>query len=372
MFSRPRLAMVLALLLNSSSVFADTVQLNPNHPNTYTVVPRDTLWDIAAKFLQHPWQWPQLWQLNSQIKNPHLIYPNDELRLVMIDGQPQLSLSRHSSIANTNEQGTCVFVEGNPAQQRIDLAKGKGGHLSPCIRESALEKPIRMIPLDAIAAHLSSPRVVNETELNQAPYIVDFAGEHLITGAGDRIYVRSINQVSTPAYTVYRAGQPYIDPDSKEVLGYEATYIANADLEKTGDPATLIITKSASELIMGDRLMPTDEESLMLDFFPRPPARAVSGSIIGVLGGVNQVGRYNVVVINKGTRDGMLAGHELSVYHQGNLVRDTFSSLKNDEIRLPDEIAGTLMVFRPFEKVSYALIMNATLPIHVLDKVKSF
>ncbi|MFZ2725903.1 MAG: LysM domain-containing protein [Methylococcaceae bacterium] len=369
MFSRTRFAVVLALLL-SHSVVAEPLQLNPDHPNTYTVVPRDTLWDIAAKFLQHPWQWPQLWQLNSEIKNPNLIYPNDVLRLVMIEGQPQLSLSRHAP--KMTAQGTCVFVEGDANHQRVDLAQGKDGHLSPCIRESAIETPVKMIPLATIAAYLSSPKVVSNIELAQAPHIVDFAGEHLITGAGDRIYVRAINQTNTPAYTVYRAGQPYIDPNTGELLGYEATYIAEANLEKTGDPATLIITKSSQELLMGDRLMPDDDESLMLDYFPRPPEKPITGSIISVLDGVNQVGKYDVVVINKGTRDGILAGHELTVYHKGQKVVDLFSSKKNDEVKLPDEQAGTLMVFRPFEKVSYALIMKANMAIHVLDKVQSF
>lgn len=371
MLFRIHFVYVLALLF-SGAISAEPLQLNPEHPNTYTVVQRDTLWDIAAKFLRHPWQWSQLWQLNTQIKNPHLIYPNDVLRLVMINGEPQLSLSRRATDTDitAGSTGSCRFVEGNPRQQRIDLAHE--GKLSPCIRESDIEKPVRMIPLDVIATHLSSPKVVGEHELVQAPHLVDFAGEHMLAGAGDRIYVRAIHDNNTPAYTVYRAGEPYIDPLTKDVLGYEAVYIAHAELEKTGDPATLVITKSASELLMGDRLMPNEEEALTLDYFPRPPEQAITGRIIGVLGGVNQIGKYNVVVINKGTRDGMLAGHELTVYHQGKIVTDLYSAVKNDEIKLPDENAGTLMVFRPFEKVSYALIMKASSPIHVLDKVQSF
>jgi len=213
--------------------------------------------------------------------------------------------------------------------------------------------------------------VVDDNELSNAPYVVDFAGEHIIVATGDRVYVRSITDPNNMEYTIYRPGSAYISPESGETLGYEAQYIADASLQQPGDPATLAITKSTREIRIGDRIMPNAEQDIALNFFPRPPEQSIKGSIISVLGGVSQIGRYNVVVIDKGTADGILTGHELDIYQRGKIIRDAYSPVKNDLVNLPDEIAGTLMVFRPFERVSYALVMKATQALHVLDKVKT-
>jgi hypothetical protein len=142
-------------------------------------------------------------------------------------------------------------------------------------------------------------------------------------------------------------------------------------LQQPGDPATLAITKSASEVRTGDRIMSNIDEDIALNYFPRPPEQGVNGSIISVLGGVSQIGRHNVVVIDKGTNDGLSVGHELNIYKRGKMIKDTYSLVKNDTVNLPDEVAGTLMVFRPFERVSYALVMKATQALHVLDKVRT-
>jgi len=359
-------------LLISTNAWADEVQINPSHPDQYTVVKSDTLWDISGKFLTHPWQWPELWSHNTQIKNPHLIYPGDTIYFSMVNGKPQLSLSRSElpqpqSQANTNTP--CVLREEDYKHGRKDFAVSEEGKLLPCIRETQLKQAIKLIPTETIASFLSSPKVVNGNELNNAPYVVNFAGEHVIAGTGDRIYVRSITDQSNLSYTIYRPGSAYISPESGETLGYEAQYIADASLQQPGDPATLAITKSAQEIRIGDRIMPNAEQDIALNYFPRPPEESIKGSIIGVLGGVSQIGRYNVVVIDKGTADGILTGHELDIYQRGDIVRDSYSTVKNDLVNLPDEIAGTLMVFRPFERVSYALVMKATQALHVLDKV---
>jgi len=359
-------------LLISTNAWADEVQINPSHPDQYTVVKSDTLWDISGKFLTHPWQWPELWSHNTQIKNPHLIYPGDTIYFSMVNGKPQLSLSRSElpqpqSQANTNTP--CVLREEDYKHGRKDFAVSEEGKLLPCIRETQLKQAIKLIPTETIASFLSSPKVVNGNELNNAPYVVNFAGEHVIAGTGDRIYVRSITDPSNLSYTIYRPGSAYISPESGETLGYEAQYIADASLQQPGDPATLAITKSAQEIRIGDRIMPNAEQDIALNYFPRPPEESIKGSIIGVLGGVSQIGRYNVVVIDKGTADGILTGHELDIYQRGDIVRDSYSTVKNDLVNLPDEIAGTLMVFRPFERVSYALVMKATQALHVLDKV---
>ncbi len=360
-------------LLISASAWADDIQLNPSHPDQYTVVKSDTLWDISGKFLKHPWQWPELWSHNTQIKNPHLIYPGDTLYFSMVNGKPQLNLSRSDApqpqVAAPNTP--CVLKEQDFKHGRKDFAVSEEGKLLPCIRETELKQAIRLIPIETITSFLSSPKVVDENELSNAPYVVDFAGEHIIVGTGDRVYVRSITEPKSQTYTIYRPGSAYISPDSGETLGYEAQYIADASLQQPGDPATLVITKSDREIRIGDRIMTNAEQDIALNFFPRPPEQSIKGNIISVLGGVSQIGRYNVVVIDKGTADGILTGHELDIYQRGDIVKDEYSPVKNDRVNLPDEVAGTLMVFRPFERVSYALVMKATQALHVLDKVKT-
>jgi hypothetical protein len=350
----------------------DEIQINPSHPDQYTVVKSDTLWDISGKFLTHPWQWPELWRHNTQIKNPHLIYPGDTIYFSMVNGKPQLSLSRSDvPQPQANPTSTCVLKESDYKHGRKDFAVSEDGKVLPCIRETDLKQAIRLIPTEAIATYLTSPRVVDEDELGVAPYVVDFAGEHIIVGTGDRVYVRSITEPKTLSYTIYRPRNAYISPENGEILGYEAQYIADASLQQPGDPATLAITKADREIRTGDRIMPTKEEELALNYFPRPPEQSINGSIISVLGGVSQIGRYNVVVIDKGTADGLLVGHELNIYKSGKTIIDAYSPIKNDTVNLPDEIAGTLMIFRPFERVSYALVMKATQALHVLDKVRT-
>lgn len=330
-------------LLFSINVSATELEINPQHPEQYTVVQNDTLWDISAKFLKSPWKWPKLWHGNPHIKNPDLIYPGDTLVFSMVNGKPSLRLSKAREVK-----------------------------LHPGIRSESLAQEIKTIPTDAIAQFLTSPKVLDTDELDISPYIIDFPGEHLIVGAGDRVYVRSILQAQTLNYTVYRKGQPYISPETGEVLGYEALHIADANLEKEGDPATLTLTKSEQEIRIGDRLMANSEKTTPLNFFPKAPDTEIRGNIISVLNGVTQIGRHNVVVLDKGLQDGLKIGDLLSIYHKGNIVKDRFKS--KDEtvlVKLPNEIAGTLMIFRPFNRVSYALVMEANQAIHVLDKVKT-
>jgi LysM domain-containing protein len=330
-------------LLFSSALLADTLKINPSHPDQYSVVKGDTLWDISSKFLQNPWQWPELWSYNQQIKNPHLIYPGDVLYFSYVDGKPRLTLGQSRNV-----------------------------RLSPTIRESSGKEAIALIPADAIAQFLTSPKVVNDKDLALSPYVIDFAGEHLIAGAGDRIYVRAINNPESLSYTIYRQGQPYLRPVTGELLGYEAIYIADTTLQTAGDPATLQINKSDSEIRIGDRLMVSAAGELSLNYFPRSPESNIQGSIINVLKGVSQIGQHNIVVIDRGTEDGVETGHLFDIYRRGRLVKDIYRDPDETSIvQLPDELAGTLMVFRPFEKVSYALVMEATAAIHVLDRIQT-
>ncbi len=334
---------LLVPLLFSANIWANSINITSNHPEQYTVVKGDTLWDISAKFLEDPWQWPLIWENTPHIKNPDLIYPGDTVYFSIINGRPRLSLSKNTSNAA----------------------------LRPRIRESSISTAIKLIPTDAIAQFLTSPKVVDKNTLAESPYVIDFAGEHLIVGAGDRVYVRSIDNPDNFSYIIYRAGETYINPETKEILGYEAKYIADAKLERTGDPATLSITKSDSEIRKGDRLMVTNGSELALNYFPHPPSKTIYGNIISVLDGVSQIGQHNIVVIDKGSVDGLETGHTLDIFQLGRIVNDPYSKQKNADVKLPDELAGILMVFRSFERVSYAIVLEATQPIHVLDKVKT-
>ncbi len=333
-------------LLFSAVTNAEDIELNPSHPKRYTVVKGDTLWDISAKFLKSPWQWTEIWEKNPQIDNPHLIFPGDVVALRYVNGKPVLTVQRNNGMDTNND-----------------------AKLSPYIRYSPVDKAIPAIPIDAIKQFLSKPKVVTQNELKIAPYIVDFADDHVVGGAGYRIYVRSI--IDGSSFTVFRPGQIYKDSETGEILGYEALYIGDASLQQAGDPATLLLNKTTRETVIGDRLLPISEEKIQLNYFPHAPKSDIKGKIIGVLDGVSQIGQYNIVVIDRGIDDGIEIGHILEIYQTGKTIRDIISDSFLEEVKLPNEKAGMLMVFRTFERVSYALVMKATAPLHTMDTVQS-
>lgn len=372
------------------------VQVNPSAPDRYTVQRGDTLWDISARFLSEPWRWPEIWQGNPQIRNPDLIYPGDELILTYVDGQPVIRLARGG---------------GSAGNRRVVK-------LSPRVRPGpAREGAVPTIPIDAITHFLSRPMVVEENELESAPYIVSLGTEHLIGGAGTKVYVRGIKR-ERPVYTVLRQGDAYIDPDDPDgtVLGYAALHIADASLDLAGDPATMTVVRAQREVLVGDRLIPASEEGVDGAFYPRPPVRQVEGSIIDVVEGVTQIGQYQVVVLNRGSSDGLEKGSVLEVWQRGKEVDDPYAvnpraplpepdaeiefhpdhqrgldgltvaldrfargvvGLLEPEdqsyrrLRLPEERAGRVMVFRIFDRLSYAIVMDATRTMHPADAVRS-
>lgn len=333
----------LMALLMSSALLANQVALNPNHPERYVVVKGDTLWDISAKFLQYPWHWPEIWQVNPQVENPHLIYPGDELTLVYRDGRPVLELNR--------------------GQQTFKL--------SPEMREIRIDEAINTIPLSIIRPFLTKPRVVGVEVLDAAPYVVATEDERLLSGAGDIVYARGILDHEAEDFSIFRGGKIYFDPDSGEELGVEAIYTGDAVVTQPGDVSTLNLTYTSREVMVGDKLLPVEEEDFDLNFFPRAPSQPIEGTIISVFDGVSQVGQYQIVVLNLGTRDGLETGHVLSVYKAGKTIRDAVSADREATVTLPDEHAGEAMVFKLYEKVSYAIVMKATTSMHLFDKVRS-
>ncbi len=324
----------------------DAGALQPDYPRRYVVKRGDTLWDIAARFLKDPWLWPEVWYVNPAIKNPHLIYPGDVITLRFEGGKPVLSLERQAP-------------KGLPTVK-----------LSPQIREQAIDKAVPTIPLSAIGPFLSGTQVRSEKELEAAPYIVSSYEEHLMTGAGNRIYVRGLKRDDIGTWTVVRKGDAYRDPaDPDHVLGYEAIYVGEARLVKGGDPATLRLVQSHQEALVGDRLFPHVEAPAPTHFTPRAPDQQVDGQILDVLNGVSQIGQYQTVVLDVGEKQGLVPGNVLAVSQSGGIVRDPVAD--GERVRLPEERAGIVMVYRTFPELSYALVMEATRSIHVLDRVSN-
>ena len=324
--------------------------LNPRHPDTYVVQRGDTLWDIASMFLRDPWYWPEIWQINPQVENPHLIYPGDILSLAYLgDGRPVVTAERP------------LVTQAGPGVER----------LSPRVRSTPLDEAIQTIPYETIAAFLSRPRVIERNEIGDLPYIVAHR-EGLIGSAGRDVYVRGFEDPA-PVGTVFNVvelGEPLVDPDDNDLLGYQGIYVGQGRLDRTGDPGTLRMLESEREAIVGNYLM-GEEDVHPLNFMPRPPDTEVEGRIISVLSGVSLIGQYAVVVINRGTEAGLEPGHVLRAYQTGRTIRDTQRGLVGQKVRLPDEPAGTMMVFRTAERLSYALVMEATTPMALLDTVRN-
>ena len=312
----------------------------------YVVKKGDTLWDIAKRFLNDPWLWPEVWHINPKIRNPHLIYPGDVVALYYVDGKPYLTL------------------EGKGGMPVADKKGIKTVRLSPQAHSQPLEQAITTLPYGIIAPFLKHASVIPDRDmLEDAPYIVSSFEEHLVSGSGSKVYARNMRDTGTGNFVVVRPGATYRDPETDDILGYEVLHIADARIVKLGDPASVEIGEANQEVLNEDRLLPHEGKKPDFHFYPSAPSNPITGQIISVLDGVTLIGQYSVVVINRGEVDGMLAGNVLAVYQDGVYVRDP---VEREPVKLPKERAGLMMVFRTFEKVSYALILEAerTMGVH--------
>jgi LysM domain len=342
MKTRPLSVCLLLLTLLYSGLTLAAVELNENVPETYIVKKGDTLWGISGMYLKEPWLWPELWDANPQIDNPHLIYPGDELYLVWVDGRPRLRLNR-----------------------------GRDVKLTPNMRVSSLDLAIPVIPMDQIGPWLVRNRVMGADEIKNSAYVVAGDERRLISGPGDTIYGRGPFPDGERAYGIYQLGQNYIDPLTNEFLGHQVRHVGGARLRSSNrvDITELEITRVIEEIGAGDRLLPLQERVLDASLTPRAPTQEiVGGTMIAVEGGVSQIGNMSIVVINKGKREGLQNGDVLAVYQAGEHV---FDKIAQTNVRLPDTRAGLAMVFDAYEKVSYAIILKTTRPLHVLDLVKN-
>lgn len=348
---------IIPLLLScciSFNAFAQEVILNKNHPDKHVVVKGDTLWDISAKFLKDPWLWPKVWNLNrTEIKNPHLIYPGDVIVLDMSSGSPRFKLLREN-IANMDPKVVIEPLEKNA---------------------------IPTIALNVIAPFLSHPLVIEQDQLKNSPRIIAGQDNRVILSPGTRIYVRDIPVETNLNWNIYRQSEALTDPETKQILGYEATYLGDAKVTKWGDPVTATITKAKEEIFVHDRLMPYSEH-IITNFVPRAPETQINGRIMTIYGGVGEAGVGSIVTINRGSAQGIESGHVLAVKNFGRSVKDTelakrkeysfkneIKGIKTDMVKLPDERAGLLMIFRVFNNVSYGLIMQTEQPVNELDAV---
>jgi nucleoid-associated protein YgaU len=354
------------LSIASLSTAQDQPTLKTDRPTEYTVTKGDTLWGISGNFLEDPWRWKEIWKGNTQIANPDLIYPGDVIRLIFVDGKPQL-------VVNATAGTTSIPTPTNTFSGSSHNKPLKTVKLSPQIRSSSIKTAIPAIPLDKINTFLLRNRVVETGVLTAAPHVLAGQESRVILSAGDNIYARGDFPKAINSYGLYRAGQSYIDPITEEVLGVQAVAIGTAGIRSIdGDKGSFTITRSTSEIRVGDRLLPHAEREITSTFFPNPPKNTVRGTIMNVETGVSQAGKLDIIAINLGSREQLQQGHLLGIYKRGEKIRDRFAQDKTPKnIELPDERAGLILVFEVFEKMSLAIVLEADRGVVLQDIVSN-
>ena len=309
-------------------------------PDTYTVVRGDTLWGIAGRFLKQPWRWPEIWQINrDQIRNPHWIYPGQTIVLDRVTGTMRLSGG----------------------------AAGNGTvKLSPQVRVETGREAIPSIPPEAIEPYLTQPLVIETSTMLQAPRVVA-SRERVVLGAGDKAYVAGITDPSISVYQLFRPGKPLTDPDSGDVIAYQADYLGTARVTRPGDPATITITSSKMEINAGDRLVAATKP-VIVNYAPHAPAGPLSGRVISTYSGVAYAGPSMIVAINRGAAAGVDVGTVLAIKSFGRTIVDRTNGTR-EAITLPEERKGLLFVFRVFDRVAYGLITSSVEPVEVGDTI---
>jgi len=354
-------------------------QLREDHPDTYVVKKGDTLWDISARFLKQPWLWPEIWQANPQIENPHLIYPGDVISLAYLDGRPRLGVDRRE----------------------------------PRIRREA--EAIRTIPLSDVEAFLKRMHVFDEEPVDM-PYVVGVEENQLRAASGNVVYVRGANFQPGQRWAVIRptlryanyphsaSGKPRLKKDAWsaadgltpqnlgmewayyasfdrgfEVLGWEAMEVTTGEVTVGGDPATLLLAPEGREVRAGDLLLQLPQPDFDLYFTPRAPERVPDNMrVLAVTDYYRLAGPRNVVALSAGAREGIENGQVFALYSEGKAVRDDIANrsdfmarLPSRQVKLPDEFVGHVMIFRTFDKMSYGLIMDAIRPAGVDNIAKA-
>jgi hypothetical protein len=372
---------VLVLFALAAPACADTVALKTDHPDRYVVQKGDTLWDISKRFLQDPWRWASVWTINDQIKNPHLIYPGDVILLTYVDGKPQLSVQREEKLAPAPVAPAVAEVpqaDVEPVVTPTTAIEEPAGEtptgmkvvkLRPRAHAESISAAIPTISPDVIVPFLTEPLVVGRSELDRAGYVTIGLDDRVALGDGSQFYARGLKKnSSTEYYQVFRQGAALKHPDTGETLAYEAQYLGDARVIEAGDPAKLVVTRVKQEILPTDRLLAAPEKAALPYYFPRAPDRNVKGRILVAVNGLREFGPTTIVAISLGKREGMEEGHVLRIMRHVGVSKDPVTKRM---YKMPDEETGLLMVFRVFDKVSYALIMDANRPVHLHDAVRT-
>ncbi|PCJ27727.1 MAG: hypothetical protein COA96_02435 [SAR86 cluster bacterium] len=345
-------------LISVMSVSAQSNLLLEDYPASYTVSEDDTLWEIAGKFLQDPERWPEIWAPDDFLDNPDLLYPGDTLRLSTAGGSPRI-----------------LVLRGDRAVVNIE----------PEIREIPLTSAIPAIPLEAIENSFSRNRIVTQQMYDAAPYIVSNIGDNLIISTGDEIYARGSFPVGTSLFEIYRQGRVYEGDKKNEILGLELEYLGFASITENVAPDVrkMLVNNSALEIRVGDRLLIREETRINTTIFPTEPSSQMSGQIIAFLSAESLASQLDTVVINLGIRDELEIGDILSIQHEGTYTTDEversrmsfkekFRTFFNQSrLRIPGKEIGTLLVYKTFEQLSYAVILASTEPAELFNEVVS-
>jgi hypothetical protein len=333
-----------------------SVPLAPNAPDTYVVKKGDTLWDIAGVFLKYPWYWPEIWYVNPQVQNPHWIYPGDVLHLIYVDGKPRITV------------GTAGEVR-----------------LSPQVRTDPLAQAIRTVPYDILMNFVQRPSLLTAKQVNKAPYVVGFRGRHILGSSANELYVKGLdNPPADTEYNIIHPGAELRDPDNGDLLGYVGHYAGTARVitttdAKHEDPLThLTVQDNGREIQQGDKVFPA--ASRFGDDFvvSAPKDRKLNGQVLAIVDGLAVSGKYQVLAINRGKRDGLMPGNVVAIYRRGLDVADYYSRGQDwtrftadyDMVKLPDERSGTLLLFTVTDRISYGLIVESTQPAVIGDFIK--
>ena len=335
-----RIISALLISISSTLVLAQGIKstdLADGAPDRHIVVRGDTLWDIAAKFLKNPYRWGELWKLNADdIKNPQLIYPGQVIVLDKSGNEPRLQL--------------------------VTIKEKRHEYVEP------LRKGIPTIPPQDIEPFLSEPRVLDKATLDKAPRVVALQDNRVIAGAGDHIYTTETKD-RHKVWQVFRPGKALIDPDTKEALGVEAVFLGTARMTKEGNPSSFVIVTSKQEIVRDDRLLAAPPQDVP-SYIPRAPTKKIEAKVLSIYSGVNFGGPHSVITLNRGKADGLEPGNVLAVDLAGADVTNRYEGEKSN-YKLPDARNGLLFVFRVFDRVSYALVMNATQPVVIGDTVRT-
>lgn len=365
----------------------DQVALKADHPERYTVVKGDTLWDIAARFLNSPWQWARVWKINEQVENPHLIYPGDVILLRWVDGQPQLTRLTQQKVAPPPPPVVApVEEQRKPAEwpkeeeapvpiPKPDLDKpritiGDRERLQPKVRSSSREAAIPTIDPSAIGPFLTRPLVVGKTELERAGYVTIGRDNRRALGTNDEFYARGLDGDKTEYYYIFRKGRRIQSPGSRRTLGYEAIYLGEAKMldhnKGRRDASKLIVTKAVKEILPTDRLWPAGKTPPLPYYLPHSPKKNVKGSIVLGHNQATRMGAMSVAVIDLGEVDGLEQGHVLRIWRH---VGEDTDPVTGRKYNVPDEPTGLMLVFRTFKRTAYGLVMSADRPVYIHDVV---